>query len=172
MDQPTYQRVEGEGIVHLSTGDLVLLSKVQTFVAYDAPPLAPPDPDHLLLYTEGPQEQRLASVEEVVAAVIRPRGLDLRRELLGQEYAFLFMLRLMLGLGRVISRHPLYEFIGPTYGIDPARHEPHSDGGILRFAVLCTSFSLYADRRSYVAEVRLDLRTMEHTVALLAYQRR
>ncbi len=37
MDQPTYERIVGEGAGRLGPGELVLLRKVSTFIAYDIP---------------------------------------------------------------------------------------------------------------------------------------
>lgn len=70
---------------------------------------------------------------------------------------------------RLIRAHPLYEFVRPRYGLDPALYEPCIDGAALRFAVVRSY--LFDERRSHMAEVRLDLRTMAHDVRILAYRR-
>lgn len=147
----------------------MLLRKVSRLIAYDVPPVAPPGPWSLLQYTEGQQSQQFTHVEALVS-VVGPRGIDLRRELIGQEHPFAFMMSIMLGVGRVIRAHPLYEHVGSEYGIDPVQHEPCIDGSILRFAVVRPY--LFDETRSYVAEVRLDLLTMAHDVRILAYRRR
>jgi len=169
LDQPTYEHIVGAEAVRLGPGELVLLRKVDRLVAYDQPPVPPPGPRRLFLYIDGQQSRRFSRVATLMS-VVQPLGIDLQRELVGQEYPFAFIMSIMLEVGRVIRAHPLYDHIGCEYGIDPARHEPHIEGSMLRFAVARSYFR--EEGRSYVAEVRLDLDTMMHDVRILAYRRR